>query len=119
MKIFTRLLLPALCAVFALTPAFAQDSEECAQPETPSIPDGRRSREAVMQETYQSVQDYLAASQAYRECLQALIADRDQEEKESKTVTIINEMINESLEVEQLVADTFNRELRAFKAGKK
>jgi hypothetical protein len=45
---------------------------------------------------------------------------RDEEQaKESKAVTIINEMINESLEVEQLVADTFNRELRAFKANQK
>lgn len=103
----------------AWLPVSAQDTGNCTAPQAPSIPDGRRSREAEMQETYQAVQDYLAASEQYRQCLQALVANHGEEAEKSKAMTIINEMINESLEVEQLVADTFNRELRAFKANQK
>ncbi|GIX22484.1 MAG: hypothetical protein KatS3mg121_1267 [Gammaproteobacteria bacterium] len=91
------------------------EKSTCVAPETPAIPNGRRVDEKAMREAHARVTEFLAASERYRACLEDTLRDVERA-GDPKVVEVLNEMIVEALETDQLVADTFNRELRAFRA---
>lgn len=114
-------LIAAAAALAAAMAAPAQDKAvqdekpQCALPDTPAIPDGSRSSEQRMQEAREAVTGYLEANAAYRECLAAgLKKDEQGKPANPRLHSLIDEMIGEAYDTAELVADTFNHNLRKF-----
>ena len=107
---FKKLLI--LSAILFSAPLFAQ---ECVQPTAPGIPSGRSASEEEMRETLDAVKNYLAVNMAFRECvdkqLQAIGDNTDH-----PLYDILKEAHQDSEITEELVADTFNTQLRIYKS---
>lgn len=105
-----------LCLMLSGGPAFAKaEAAACEAPVAPAIPSGRTSTEKVMHEALEAVKNFIAAGVAYRECLDKEFADVKDKLSEH-TRAVLEEAYQESMETEDLVADTFNTQLRIFKS---
>lgn len=102
-----------LCLSLCATHSFAQSA--CEAPVSPAIPSGRTSTEKVMREALEAVKNFIAAGVTYRECLDKQFADVKDKLPEH-TREVLDEAYQNSLEIEDLVADTFNTQLRIFKS---
>ena len=105
-------------AVFTACPLGAEDEGDgdCVRPKgTPSIPDGRRSTEEEMKDAMLEIREYLAANSAYRECVNKLLTAGGDEVSENTRKAALN-LINETLETDQLLGDLFNQQVRIHKS---
>lgn len=104
-----------LCLMLSGGPAFAKAEAACEAPVAPAIPSGRTSTEEVMRDALEAVKDFIAAGVAYRECLDKEFADV-KDKLSDHTRAVLEEAYQDSMETEDLVADTFNTQLRIFKS---
>jgi hypothetical protein len=95
-------------------PLSAQTEEKCSPPAAPGIPSGRSSTRTEMHETMGAVKEFIAAGNVYRACLDKVIAALGQD-SDSLTKEALTEAYDDSLDTEELVADTFNTQLRIFR----
>ena len=115
-----------LCLLIPVRPALAERGEEkqleaCQRPEAPSILDGRSARQEQISEMRQAVVDFIGVNLTYRKCLErelTLIGDNNSPKAQS-IKAFIDEAIADSLEMDDLVADTFNTQLRIYKSLQK
>jgi hypothetical protein len=115
-----------LILLFALSPgqpAMAGDEEEaekkeCIAPEPPAILDGRSARKQQIQEMRKAVEVYITDNFVYRKCLEEEydILNKLDTAKAQSIKPAIEEAIEDSLEMDHLVADTFNTQLRIYKS---
>lgn len=106
----------ALFALLGLAQLPAQAA--CNYPADVSIPDGKTATEEQMIGGQKVVKDYMAAMEAYQDCL-------DQEEKalgaavtdEQKAMRV--KRYNAAVDTMESVANRFNEQLHAYKAKKK
>jgi hypothetical protein len=104
-----------LCLMISGAPAFAKAKAACESPVPPAIPSGRTSTEKVMREALEAVKNFIASGVTYRECLDKEFADV-KDKLPDHTRAVLEEAYQDSLETEDLVADTFNTQLRIFKS---
>ncbi len=90
-------------------------AEDCVIPASPSIPDGRSAQMDEMVETMKAVKGFVSKSQSFRACVNAKITAAGENIDPDYKIAL-GTTLQESLETEQLVADTFNAQLRIFKA---
>lgn len=96
-------------------PGLAFAKEECEEPTAPAIPSGRTSTAKEMREAMQAVQDFVIAGVAYRECLDKMVSGVEDRLPE-RARTLFEEAYQDSLELDDLVAETFNTQVRIFKS---
>ncbi len=110
----------ALLAPGLLIPPLSQAKDEkkedveCVLPPTPTIPSGRKVSKKVMVEAMETVKSYQQKNNAYRECLTQHMEKLGDEATEQGKAAV-ESAIAESIDTEELVADTFNTQLRLFK----
>lgn len=103
------------------TAAVEEESErlaECRRPEAPAILDGRSARKEQITEMREAVVSYIGDNMTYRECLERelnILSGLDSPQAQALKA-YIDEAIVESLEMDDLVADTFNTQLRIYKS---
>lgn len=102
-----------LCLMLPEMQAFAQPA--CQQPASPAIPSGRTSTQKEMRETMEAVKAFIGAGVAYRECLEKQFSGAKDDLPERARV-VLEEAYQDSLEMDELVAHTFNTQLRIFKS---
>ncbi|HEX5055079.1 MAG TPA: hypothetical protein VFX02_01135 [Gammaproteobacteria bacterium] len=115
-----------LCLLTPAGPALADRADEkqfeaCQRPEAPTILDGRSARQEQISEMRQAVVDFIGVNMTYRKCLErelALIGDNNSSKAQS-IKAYIDEAITDSLDMDDLVADTFNTQLRIYKSLQK
>lgn len=122
-SIIRKILRPLLCCLLlpSWTAAAQEESEslaECRKPEAPAILDGRSARKEQISEMRESVVRYIGDNVTYRECLERelkILGGLDSPQAQNLKA-YIDEAIVESLEMDDLVADTFNTQLRIYKS---
>jgi hypothetical protein len=102
-----------LCLMLPGMQAFAQ--ETCQEPVSPAIPSGRTSTEKEMREAMEAVKAFIVEGIAYRECLEKQFSGV-QEGLPEHAKAVLEEAYQDSLEMDDLVAHTFNTQLRIFKS---
>jgi len=125
-KKIRALLLLLLCLLAPAGTALADRADEkeleaCRRPEAPTILDGRSARQEQITEMRKAVVDFIGVNMTYRKCLErerTLIGDNNSPKAQS-VKAYIDEAITDSLDMDDLVADTFNTELRIFKSLQK
>lgn len=110
-------------AGLALTSA-ASMAQECAQPETPTLPDGASASLEQMLEGQAAVKAYQASNTEYRACLEPKIsaaevaASGESPGPElTEALQALNAKYNASVSSEEEVAGKFNAELKKYKAA--
>jgi hypothetical protein len=96
----------------------AAEKKECLAPQAPAILDGRSARKEQIQEMRKAVEAYITDNFGYRRCLEdefKVLSDLDSTKAQSLKPAI-EEAIEDSLEMDHLVADTFNTQLRIYKS---
>lgn len=102
-----------ICLMLPGVQVYAQAA--CQAPVSPAIPSGRTSTEKEMRETMEAVKEFIAAGVAYRECLaQEFSGVKDDLPERARAM--LEEAHQNSLEMDELVADTFNTQLRIFRS---
>jgi hypothetical protein len=96
------------------------EKKECLAPEAPAILDGRTARKEQIQEMRKAVEAYITDNFGYRRCLEEEynILNKLDAAKAQSVKAAIEEAIEDSLEMDHLVADTFNTQLRIYKSLK-
>ncbi|HEX7027848.1 MAG TPA: hypothetical protein VF268_11450 [Gammaproteobacteria bacterium] len=102
-----------LCLTLAGMQAYAQPA--CQEPVSPAIPSGRTSTEKEMREALEAVKAFISAGIAYRECLEKEFSGV-KEQLPGQIKAVLEEAYQNSLEMDELVADTFNTQLRIFRS---
>ena len=109
--LFKKLL---ICLAFLVClPAFAQ---ECVQPAAPGIPSGRSATEKEMHDTMNAVKAFIAQGEVFRQCVDKqlkIIGDNTGHPLHD----VLVETYQDSLDTEDLVAETFNTQLRIFRSN--
>lgn len=87
---------------------------ECERPAAPTLPDGATAEMAAMAAGQGEVKAFVAAGNAYLECLKAEADALGEEEKSAAEARLAsyNSMVDEM----QAVATEFNTQIKAFKA---
>lgn len=124
--LFQRICLLLLLCLLAAGRAGAVKNEEqelqaCLRPEAPAISDGRSARKDQIAEMRQSVVSFIGDNMAYRKCLERelkLLENMNSPQAQALKA-YIDEAILDSLEMDDLVADTFNTQLRIYKSQQK
>ena len=91
------------------------DVYKCAFPEPPVIPSGENAPESELASAGAAVRDYHAAMQDSLTCIEDAIADLGEKitpEQDSALTT----MYNNGVEQVTMIAESFNQQVRAFKA---
>lgn len=122
-SIFKRIRCPLLCCLLlqswsASAAKEEQELDTCRRPEAPSILDGRSARKEQITEMREAVVGYIRDNMTYRECLEReleILGDLNSSQAQGLKA-YIDEAIVESLEMDDLVADTFNTQLRIYKS---
>lgn len=102
-------------------PSIAEEAkEECVPPEAPAILDGRSARKEQIQDMREAVEAFIVDNFSYRECLQEelKIVETSDSPRAQAAKAFLDEAILDSLEMDDLVADTFNTQLRIYKSLK-
>jgi len=89
--------------------------DECAFPEPPVIPSGAEASEAALAESGAAVRDYQVAMQDSLACIEDVIASLGDEitpEQDSG----LTALYNNGVEQLTMIAESFNSQVRAFKA---
>ena len=106
-------------------PAIVEDQEQekeekkqCLPPEAPGITDGRTARKQQIQEMRKAVETYITDNFNYRLCLEEEfnVLNKIDAPKAKSLKAAVEEAITDSLEMDHLVADTFNTQLRIYKS---
>lgn len=85
----------------------------CSPPAVPAVPDGSVVAEAEMVASQRQVRDFVAAGEAYRACLAAII---DDEERPAPLRNAAVDEHNRMIAAMEEVAAAFNEQVRIFKA---
>ncbi len=88
---------------------------ECTRPDVPTIPKGSEADLAAMVEGQKAVKTYVAASEAYLDCLNkegAEMANTDTDEQKQARI----DEHNSSVDSMEAIAASFNDEIREYKA---
>lgn len=91
---------------------------ECTRPEAPTLPDGEVSDLQTMVAGQSEVKAYVAATEAYLDCLGAEGEAAVEEETEEAKLARI-EQHNAAVDEMEAVANTFNEEIREYQAKPK
>ena len=89
--------------------------EDCAYPDPPVIPDGATVTEDELRRAAGSVRDYQTAMEASLTCLDEAQADLGEDITEEQ-LSALNTLYNNGIEQLTTIADSFNQQLRIFKA---
>lgn len=108
--------LALLVLAAALSPA-AQAA--CEYPAQVTIPDGKSATQDEISAASANVKKYLAAMEAYTACLDAEIAALPVEQQTPEAKAMHVKRYNAAVDAMELTANSFNEQLRAFKAAKK
>ena len=113
-KLSSLALLLLVCLPFV---AFGEDEEtRCVPPgDPPAVPDGRRSSQSQMTEAMAEVREYLGYSAGFRECVEKLLLKQGDDAPEKVKKAALN-LIQESLETDELLGSLFNQQVRVFKS---
>jgi hypothetical protein len=113
------------CLLLQTWPVMAQDKAQnlaaCQRPQAPSISDGRSARKEQIAEMREAVVGFITDNVTYRDCLDRelkLLANLNSPQAQALKA-YIDEAIADSLEMDDLVADTFNTQLRIYKSVNK
>lgn len=112
----SRLLTGAMGLCCLLVAGVGQAQTECAMPESPTIPNGRRATEQELVAVVAEIKTFQAALADYRACLQAQEQELGEEITPEQQRTILRSY-NESVDEEEAVAAEFNDAVQAFKAA--
>ncbi len=109
----------ALLLTFVAGPAVADD---CTMPDKPSIPDGSTATMEEMIAGQSAVKAYQAAVEAYRGCqdgrMEALKAAVEEGDPgAAPAFETATDAYNESVTLEEQLAEEFNQAIRAYKAA--
>lgn len=104
-------LLASLILIFSTQAVFA----ECSRPTAPQLPDGETSDLEAMVEGQKAVKAYVAATEAYLDCLNAEGEAAAETETPDEQLARIEEH-NSAVDDMEAVAGQFNEEIREYKA---
>jgi hypothetical protein len=112
-----------LCLLVPAGTALADRDDEnqldaCRRPDAPTIQDALSAGEKQIGEMRKAVVDFIGVNMTYRKCLEhelKRIGDNNSPKAQS-VKAFINEAITDSLDMDDLVADTFNTQLRIYKS---
>ena len=91
------------------------DVENCAFPEPPVIPDGRFAPESKLAAAGAAMRSYQAEVQASLECIDELIESLG-EDITSEQESALTSLYNNGVEQLTMIAESFNEQVRAFRA---
>jgi hypothetical protein len=111
-----RNLLPLLVLAAGLPPA-AQAA--CDYPADVKIPDGSTATQEDITAASAAVKKYLADMEAYMACLDAEAAALPVEQQTPEAKSMHVKRYNAAVDAMELTANSFNEQLRAFKAANK
>jgi hypothetical protein len=97
----------------AENPVSAELLRACSPPAVPAVPDGSIVTNAEMVASQRQVREFVAAAEAYRTCLGAII---DDEERPPALRNAAVEEHNRMVSAMEEVANAFNEQVRIFKA---
>jgi hypothetical protein len=83
---------------------------DCSRPKAPSVPDGSTATEAELVDAQTDVQEYMAATNAFLECLAQ--EEEVEPEVDAERIAAHNQAVDDMEEV----AEQFNLAVRAWKA---
>ncbi len=112
-------LLIALCLLAQTYPAAEEEQQMCVAPEAPAIIDGRTAKKQQMLDMHKIIETYMTDNTAYRKCLQVEL-DKLANLKSPKAKQLqayIEEAIADSLQMDSLIIDTFNTQVRIYKSA--
>lgn len=108
-----------LCILPQAQSAMAEEEEEkkvCRRPAAPAIIDGRSARKQQMLDMRKTVETFVGDNLIYRDCLGEQHKKLGDTTREQNLKAVIEEAIIDSLQMDDLVADTFNTQLRLYKS---
>jgi len=91
----------------------------CEYPADIKIPDGASATEQEISAASSSVKKYLGEMQAYMDCIDAEAAAVPAEEQTPEAKSLHVKRYNAAVDAMEATANSFNEQLRAFKAAKK
>ena len=102
----------------------ASVADDCTAPQTPALPDGATASLEQMLAGQKAVKEYQAANTEFRACLEPKVAAAELEsvsDSESEEVEALRKKLNEdynnSVSSEEALAESFNTELKEYKAA--
>ena len=110
-----RITLAALVLACSLAP---QAEAACEYPGDVKLPDGATATEADMTAASAAVRQYVAAIEAYANCLDTEFAALPAEQQTPDAKAMVNKRYNAAEDAKVATANAFNEQLRAFKAKK-
>jgi endo-alpha-1,4-polygalactosaminidase (GH114 family) len=115
-----------ICSLIALClllgpPAMGEEKElqeMCIPPEAPSIIDGRSAQKQKMLDMRKTVDTFVSDNLVFRNCLQEELKKLStlKSQKALDLKAYIEEAIEDSLQMDVLVIDTFNTQVRIYKS---
>jgi len=105
-----------LSLIFMLASSLA--AAECVKPDAPALPDGASSDMQAMVEGQKAVRVYVAGTEAYLECLNAMDQDAGGEANPEVELARIEAHNGAVDEMEQVAAE-FNEQIKEYKAKAK
>ncbi|HEY8518804.1 MAG TPA: peptidylprolyl isomerase [Gammaproteobacteria bacterium] len=97
----------------ATAAAAAALGNECSRPEAPAIPDGETATLDEMMAGQTAMREFVSGSESYLDCLAKIIDDEEQAaERRNAAIGEHNRMVSTM----EALAESFNTEVRAFKA---
>jgi DNA repair ATPase RecN len=91
----------------------------CEYPAEVKIPDGASATEEEISSASAAVKKYLGEMQAYMDCIDAEAAAVPVEEQTPEAKSLHVKRYNAAVDAMEATANSFNEQLRAFKAAKK
>lgn len=91
----------------------------CEYPADVKIPDGKNASQEEISAASAAVKSYLASMEAYTTCLDAEAAALPVEQQTPEAKAMHVKRYNAAVDAMELTANSFNEQLRAFKAVKK
>jgi hypothetical protein len=94
------------------------EARDCIAPEAPAILDGRSAHQEQIHDMRKAVETYITDNFNYRLCLEEEfnLLNKLDAAKAKSLKPAVEEAIENSLEMDHLVADTFNTQLRIYKS---
>lgn len=91
---------------------------QCSRPEAPELPDGATADLEAMVAGQKAVKTYVSGTEAYLECMNAALAERDMEggEEPAEEQNARIEAHNAAVDEMEAVAASFNEEIAEYKA---
>ena len=110
---------PISIAILLLAASIAPAAQAaCEYPADAKIPDGKTATEADINAASSVVKKYLGDMEAYMACLDAEAAALPVEQQTPETKALHVKRYNAAVDAMEATANSFNEQLRAFKAAK-